>query len=110
MTTTFNMQDQNISMVKGDTLSFGLEIEGLTDLDSAYFTCKKDLDESPVFQKSIGNGITKLTDGQYIVRIAPEDTNDIEAGKYFYDLQISANSDVFTILRGVLDILQDVTN
>ena len=102
---------ENIRMVKGDTVSFGVEFEGLTqDLETAFFSCKKDLDETGyIFQKSIGNGISKVGDGQYTVRIAPEDTEDLDVGEYFYDLQVSLNSDVFTILRGVLFIEFDVT-
>lgn len=120
MRTTFRMEDQNISMVRGDTLAFGIELyeEGngeelelfAQDLDSAYFTCKQNYtDALNAFQKSLGNGITKLDDGQYVVRIAPEDTANMEAGKYFYDFQISVNDDVFTILKGVLELEHDVT-
>jgi len=103
--------DNNISMVRGDTLSFGMEFEDFDqDLETAFFTCKKNYDDDePVFQKSIGNGITKVDDGRYVVRVAPEDTKDIEAGAYYYDLEIGANSDIFTILKGVLDIEPDVT-
>ena len=110
MSNTFRMEDMNISMVRGDTLSFGLVIEGLDqNLETAYFTCKKNLsDTSGIFQKSLGNGIT-LTDEGYVIRIAPEDTRYLEAGKYFYDLQIGVNSDIFTVLKGVLEIEQDVT-
>lgn len=109
-------EDEYITMTKGDTLSFGLELydengEALADdLTSAFFTCKQNFTDSVnLFQKSLGNGITKADDGVYIVRIAPEDTSGAKAGKYFYDLQISIDSDVFTILKGVLEIEQDVT-
>ena len=103
--------DNNMNMVRGDTLSFGMEfVDFDQDLETAFFTCKKNYDdEQPVFQKSLGNGITKIETGKYVVRIAPEDTKDIDAGKYYYDLEIGANSDIFTILKGVLDIEADVT-
>lgn len=111
MRSNFKMEDKYIKMVRGDTLSFGLEIEGLDkDLETAHFTCKlHPADRYNIFQKSLDDGITKIDDGQYIVRVAPADTKDIEAGKYFYDLQIGANGDVFTILKGILEIEQDVT-
>lgn len=101
----------NIQVVKGDTLSFGVEIEGLEqDLETAYFSCKKDIDEETyIFQKSLGHGISKVAQGQYIVRVAPEDTKNLEVGEYYYDLQIGLNGDIFTILRGLFDILYDVT-
>lgn len=115
MRTNFNMQDQYITMVRGDTVSFGMEIEdqdGLPfNIDTAFFTCKKNCDDTEsVFQKSMNHGITKAGDGQYIVRIAPEDTHNIEVGKYFYDVQVGAINDVYTIMRGVLEIEQNVTD
>lgn len=99
-----------ITMVRGDTLSFGLEIEGLgQDLDTAYMSCKRNYEDPPVFVKSIGDGITKVGEGQYVVRVAPSDTRDLDPGKYHYDLEISANGDVFTVLNGILEIERDVT-
>ena len=120
MRATFRMEDQNISMIRGDTLSFGFELYEKTgagelviyseDLDTAFLSCKKNyIDEIYVFQKSLGDGITKKETGKYVVRVAPEDTEDIEAGKYYYDLEIGVNNDKYTILKGVLEIEQDVT-
>lgn len=104
------MADQNISMIRGDTFAFGVEIEGLDqNLSSAYFTCRKSFDGEIVFQKSLSHGISKVTTGQYRVRVAPEDTKQVEAGQYYYDLEIGANSDIFTILKGTLTIEHDVT-
>ena len=32
-----------------------------------------------------------------------------EVGKYFYDLEIGVNDDRFTVMRGILELVQDVT-
>ena len=112
MRTSFNMDESNITMVKGDTLSFGIEVEGLDgqSLESAFFTCKSVPTSSDyIFRKSLRHGITDNGDGTYIVRVAPEDTESVTAGVYYYDCQIGVNGDVFTILIGLLTILQDVT-
>ena len=114
MRTTFRMEEENITMVRGDTLSFGLEIEDQDGdpvvLDSAFFSCKSNkTDYEYVFQKSLGDGITVDADGNYIVRVAPSDTADADAGQYFYDFQIGINDDIYTILLGTLDLLQDIT-
>ena len=103
--------EQNLSMIRGDTASLGLElIDFDQDLDAVYFSCKKDYNtEEYVFQKSLGDGVEKLETGKYTIRIAPEDTENVSAGQYYYDLEISANSDVFTVLIGVLNIQNDVT-
>lgn len=103
-------EDRYVTMTRGDTISFGMEIEGLgKDLETAFFTCKKNVTEGAVFQKSLGDGITKQDEGKYVVRIAPEDTENLEPGKYFYDLEIGANGDKFTILKGVLELERDYT-
>ena len=114
--TNFKCEDSYITMVQGDTLSFGMELYDengqlfTTDLTHAYFTCKQNYtDSANVFQKSLNNGITKIEDGKYTVRVAPSDTKNVKSGRYFYDFRIGVNSDVFTVLKGVLEIEQDVT-
>ena len=100
----------NLCMVRGDTLAFSFEVEGIDTLDTAYFSCKANADdENYVFQKSLTDGISLVETGKYRVRVAPEDTSNIEVGSYYYDLEIGANSDIFTILKGVLKVEQDVT-
>lgn len=109
------MAKKNIEMFKSTTLAFALEFEGITqELESAYFTVKRDLDiDEPIIQKSLNDGISvvEIADNSisYRVRVAPEDTSNVEIGDYYYDLQISINGDVFTILNGTLKIKQDVT-
>lgn len=102
--------DQNITMVRGDTFAFGLELLQLDqDLETAFLTARKSYDGNAIFQKSLGHGIEKVETGLYRFRIAPEDTRDIEAGHYYYDVQIGLNSDVFTIAKGDLWIQHDAT-
>lgn len=118
MITTFRMEDQNISMIRGDTLAFNLVLYDengelyTEDLTDAYFTCKSNkIDDRYAFIKTLANenGITKVKDGVYLIKVAPEDTRSLEAGRYFYDLQVGMNDDVFTVMHGVLEIEQDVT-
>ncbi len=100
----------NLCMVRGDTLAFGFEVEGITSLDSCYFSCKVNPDDDNyVFQKSLSDGISLVEAGKYRVRVAPADTEDLEVGDYYYDLEIGATDDIYTILKGVLKIEQDVT-
>ena len=103
--------NKNLNMVRGDTLSFAIEIEGLNqDLDTCYFSCKKDpSDDEYVFQKELEDGIEKVETGKYKIRVAPSDTKTIEIGNYYYDLQIGVNGDVFTVLRGILKIEKEIT-
>lgn len=111
------MEKTNLEMIRGDTLQFGIGVEfdeAPQELESVFFSCKKNYDDDEtIFQKKLGDGISFLkADGNelyYVVRVAPEDTETIEAGHYYYDLQIGINGDVFTVLIGTLKIHSDVT-
>lgn len=116
MRTNFTMEDKYIRMTRGDTLSFGVQVydeEGepfSQDLERAYFTCKSNRSDSRfLFKKSLSDGVSKVGPGAYTVRVAPSDTAGAKPGKYFYDFEIGCNGDVFTVMRGVLEIMQDVT-
>ena len=81
-----------INMVRGDTLAFGLDFENLDqDLESAFFSVKVNAtDDYYIFQKSLENGIYKVADNEYIVRIAPEDTAELDAGNFSSDQSLSS--------------------
>ena len=103
----------DLSMIRGDTLSFDIV---LTDYDvstiqSIYLTVKaKPTDTTAVFQKSLGHGITIVDTNTYRVRVAPSDTHGVEAGEYYYDLQLGFGDDIYTVLLGKMQIIQDVTD
>lgn len=102
----------NLSMVRGDTFSFDVRLSEMDNITvrSLFFTVKKRAsDETPIFQKSFSDGITRVDDNTFRVRVAPEDTGNVSPGKYAYDLQIGVNMDTYTLLIGSIDILQDVT-
>lgn len=109
------MNYDNLYMVKGDTFRFTIEIESLTDdLTDAYFSCKKNKEDTTyIFQKSLGDGITKTSETDtskfYEIVVAPDDTDDVEEGNYFYDLQLEVDDEKFTPLLGVLKIDWDIT-
>lgn len=116
MRTNFDFHDKYIKMTRGDTLSFGIEITdeyGLPfkqDLDRATFSCKSNRTDSRfLFKKTLADGISKVGEGQYAVRVAPRDTSGAKAGRYFYDLEIAVNGDVFTVMKGIIELEQDVT-
>lgn len=114
MRTNFDMQYQNITMVKGDTLSFNVQIfnengQPLT-VDSAFLTCKKDpAGDEYVFQKSLNAGILQ-ENGLLTVRVSPEDTENADAGQYRYQMRIGVDGDNFTLMIGTLTLEQNITN
>lgn len=112
-----NSIERTISMVRGDTLSFGFQVSGLNGQrpDGIYFSCKEHLeDDSFVFSISLGAGISERSyDSEtdtltYGVRVAPELTEGLELGKYFYDLQMDINDDILTLMKGKLSIEWEV--
>lgn len=113
-----NYYKNDIRHIKGDTFSTGLIVEGLgQEPESIYFTCRDSLndDSEILFEKSTYNGITLVDYDEendirkYAVRIAPNDTRNLQAGTYFYDEQIVVNGDVITIMKGKFILEQDVT-
>lgn len=103
---------KDISLPRGDTFAFGFEAADLgQDLDEAYFSCKLNADDTEyVFQKTIGDGITKESTGKYRIRVAPEDTAELEVTDYAYDFRIVVNNDVATVMSGALKLSQEVTH
>ena len=107
--------EQNMEITRGDTTAFNLQFVDYQgdlseEIESMFFTVKKTINGDALFQKELGNGISALNDRLYVIRIAPEDTADLEIGSYYYDFQVTINDDVFTLLKGVFDITYDVTN
>lgn len=114
MRTNYTMNDNYIKMVRGTTLSFGFEVvdeNGVPftqDIEHVYFACRKNNTDEYAFRKSLVDGIDKVDVGKYRVRVAPEDTRNLEIGKYLYDLQIGLNGDVFVLMRGVLELEEEI--
>ena len=117
MDTNFKMENKYITMIKGDTLSIGIKCvdennNPISDIRAVTMTCRDiETGKKIIFQKSIGDGVEKSTEDSdvYIIRVAPSDTETAETGKYVYDVEIRAGSDVFTIMKGNLQIDDDVT-
>lgn len=110
-----NMSNRYITMTQGDTLSFGIRVRDqygeLLDINSAVFVCKKTYTAAEsVFEKTLNDGISRLDDGEYVVRVAPADTENAAAGKYHYNLRVGLNEDVFTALSGIIEIVPRVTD
>ena len=105
---------KDIVIIRGNTFSFNFIID--EQIQNAYFTAKRTTnkdDTDYIFQKTLDNGISLVDNTEegyvYAVRVAPEDTNNIDKGTYYYDLQIDINGDVFTPLIGKYKITDDVT-
>ena len=106
------VNELNIKMIKGDSLSFTFEVEELgVDLDTVYFTVKNNEDDTtPLVQKSLTNGISKVDTDKYLIMLTPRDTKYLDTKAYFYDLEITIGESVHTIIKGLLKLEKDITN
>ena len=114
----YNAIKKELTMIKGDTLAFNFQVQGLSGSipTNIYFTCReKPEDENYYFQCLVGNGITLLSydaesdTNTYSVRVRPDKTEELTVGRYFYDLQMKVNHDTLTLMKGRLNIDWDVT-
>ena len=114
----YNAIRKELTMIKGDTLAFNFQVQGLNGAEPAgiYFTCReKPESEDFYFQRSLVAGITQIdyddeTDtATYSVRVRPDETENVTAGRYYYDLQMTVDEDILTLMKGRLNIEWQVT-
>ena len=105
------VNELSIKMVKGDSLSFTIEIEELeVDLDDAFFTVKNnEYDDVAQVKKSLNNGICKVDTNKYLVMLTPRDTKYLDTKSYYYDLEITVGDSVYTVIKGLFTLVQDIT-
>lgn len=106
------VNELNIKMVRGDSLSFTVEIEELSvDIDKAFFTVKNNEgDSTAVIRKSLSNGISKVDTNKYLVMLTPRDTKYLDIKSYFYDLEITIGESVHTIIKGLFKLEKDISD
>lgn len=113
-----NAIKQNIEMVKGDTMMFNFQLVGVgkQDLRNIRFTVRDHYDNDEVlFKCDLDDHITlvdhnKETDTRtYCVRVAPAKTETISIGRYYYDLELNIEDDIYTLMKGHLDITWQIT-
>ena len=109
----YNAIRRDITMIQNDTLSFAFQVQGLKGQtpDNIVFTCKETIETNEVlFSVDLSNNISLRDYDEdqdiytYVVRIPPALTEKIALGRYFYDLQLTVNYDIFTLLKGRLTI------
>lgn len=95
---------------QGDEFSFTVTFKNLQeDLTTFRMGVKKEYtDTSMIIEKSLGNGITKISTGKYRVDFTPSETAGLTPDFYVYDLRMTIGSTVFTPLYGYLNIQETV--
>lgn len=105
----------DIDMIRGDTLNIQFEIEAdepinyaSEDFNVTFSVKQAATDNAYVFQKH-KSAVTEIAENTFVLRVAPEDTESLTPGYYYYDLQLNIKTDVFTIALGYLQIIRDIT-
>ena len=95
---------------QGDEFSFTVTFKNLQeDLTTFRMGVKKEYtDTSMLIEKSLGNGISKISTGKYRVDFTPSETGVLTPDFYVYDLRMTIGSTVFTPLYGYLNIQETV--
>ena len=109
----------DLEITRGDTILFNFVVTGLggSDLSEAVFSCKKNIgDTEYVFQynKSVDGAIaiadydSQTDETTYIVNIPAEATASLDLGNYYYDMQVTLNNTIITMLKGNFIISYDL--
>lgn len=95
---------------QGDQFSFTVTFKNLQeDLTTFKLGVKREYqDEELLVEKSLGNGITKISTGKYRIDFTPAETQALTPNFYVYDLRMTLGSTVFTPLYGYINIQETV--
>lgn len=116
-----NAFNQNIDMVRGDTLAFNFQLSGLGS-QSEYealivtFAVAENYDDEALIECTNGNGVTlesyDVTKdiALFSVSVSPNKTKTLDLARYYYDLQIKDENNVITLMRGRLTLVYDVAD
>lgn len=99
------IEEKKIYFTRGDTGYFTIDISGYepTDGDKLVFTVKKEIGGEKLIQKEINIGDTFI--------LNPEDTRNLDYGKYWYDIEVqTATGQIFTIIEKTAFYLREEVN
>lgn len=114
----YNALNRDLIMVRGDTMAFGFQLQGLKGQtpESVTLTCKETPEaQIELFVVSLNDTIVLREYDQendiltYSVRIPPYLTDSLALGRYYYSLEVELNRDVFTVLKGRFTLDYDVS-
>lgn len=113
-----NAIEQNIDMVRGDTLAFNFQLQGLEGVTPfIVFSCAEHYNDDPIFTANTSVGDIARIDydattdtATYSVVISPNKTKTMDLTRYYYDLELRTSDTVVTLMRGRLTLVYGVTN
>jgi hypothetical protein len=112
---------RQLSLIRGNSRTYTLTVKTATGFPYClknwvvFFTVKSNK-SLPDAQASIQKIITTFSDstggtsGIATISLVPDDTKDLDVGKYDFDIKVvTAASEGFTVMRGMFDLEYNVT-
>lgn len=106
---------QDFDHTRGDTLPIWFTLDQAIDLTEettkVTFSVKEvETDNTYVFQvDKTAVSEVETEANTYMLRVAPELTVDRPLGRYYYDLELQTNGDVYTLVKGFMNLTFDIT-
>lgn len=106
----------NLSQTRGDSKAYQFQRFNKVDKsvitippDTIYMTVKKNYDTKDYLFQKTKNDFVIDPDGTYHFEILPEDTEELRYGKYVYDIQVTTDGKVTTLVKGAFEIGKEST-
>ena len=102
---------RDFSFIRGDTARIRIQLRNTEVLpDEIWLSVKRTVNATDyILQKSLTDGIEAGEDMTYDIRIAPEDTQELQIGVYYYDVELRYGEDIYTPVVGRLGLGADIT-
>ena len=106
----------NLSQTRGDSKACQFQRVNkpdgsviLTPPDTIFMTVKKNYDTQDYFFQKKKEDFVIDDNGIYHFEIKPEDTENLRYGKYVYDIQVTTDGKVTTLVKGVFAVEKEAT-
>lgn len=108
--------NENFKFIKGDTYTrnFSVTKSEIFSITQIYYTVKTQQNGKPLLQKTIGNGITLITEDEnklyYAITFEASDTDKLKTSiEYLHDIEVVSGRIKQTLLKGKLILDEEVT-
>ena len=106
-------QVQNIYIAQGTTFSFAIEVSDQYGdaKDLSDYTAASQMRKSFYTNTAIDftAAITSPLDGEVTISLTAEETSEIKAGRYVYDIEVVSDEETIRVLEGIVVVNPEVT-
>jgi hypothetical protein len=106
-------QVQNIYIDQGTTFSFAIEVSDQYGdaKDLSDYTAASQMRKSFYTNTAIDftAAVTSPLDGEVTISLTAEETSEIKAGRYVYDIEVVSDEETIRVLEGIVVVNPEVT-